>query len=202
MRLLIFSIIFALVCAQPSVASDQGEVKDIVQRNIKIVIDLVKDKSLDKQTRNRKIIDTVVPFFDFDFMAKVCLGKEHWNSLSETKQNKFTELFVKRLQESYLDKLDLYTDEEVVIDEAKKVKNRIHVVTYLVSKGDKMEMIYKFRQTDQGWKVYDLEILGVSIVLTYRSQFSGYLKDKSMDDLLKKLALTGSFATSDSEKKK
>ncbi|MFH2133387.1 MAG: ABC transporter substrate-binding protein [bacterium] len=202
MRTVILSIIFALVFAQPSMASDQSEVKEIVERNIKIVIDYVKDKGLDKQTRNQKIIDTVVPFFDFDFMAKVCLGKEQWNALNDADQKKFTDLFVKRLQESYLEKLDLYTDEQVVVDAAKKVKSRIYVVTYLVSKGDRMEMIYKFKESENEWKVYDLEILGVSMVLTYRSQFSGFLKSNSMDDLMKKLEQKGSFAVPTGEKKK
>ncbi|MBU2649096.1 ABC transporter substrate-binding protein [bacterium] len=201
MRTVILSMIFALVFAQPSMASDQSEVKDIVERNIKIVIDYVKDKGLDKQTRNQKIIDTVVPFFDFDFMAKVCLGKEQWNALNDADQKKFTDLFVKRLQESYLEKLDLYTDEQVVVDTAKKVKSRIYVVTYLVSKGDRMEMIYKFKESGNEWKVYDLEILGVSMVLTYRSQFAGFLKSNSMDDLMKKLEQKGSFAVPTGEKK-
>lgn len=196
MRLLIFSIIFALVYTQPLMASEQGEVRDIVESNIKIVMGFIKDKSLDKQTRNQKIITSMLPFFDFDFMAKVCLGKKHWTSLSKARQKEFTELFVTRLKESYIEKFDLYTDEEVEVEEAKKVKKRIHVVTYLVSKGDKMEMIFKFRKTKKGWKVYDLEILGVSIVQTYRSQFSGFLRANSMDDLMKKLAVTGSFATS------
>ena len=201
MRTLIFSIIFTLGFAFPSMASEESKVKDIVETNIKIVIDLVKDKSLDKQARNKKIIDTVVPFFDFNFMAKVCLEKKHRKKLSKAQLKKFTDLFVSRLQESFLEKLDLYTDEEVVIEEAKKVKKRIHVVTYLVSKGDKMEMNFKFKKTKKGWKVYDLEILGVSMVLTYRSQFSGFLKEKSMDDLMKKLSETGSFGVTTGEKK-
>ena len=53
-------------------------------------------------------------------------------------------MFVERLKLSYLEKLDLYTDEEVVVDEARKTKkNRVEVLTYLVTKDDKKEMIYK-----------------------------------------------------------
>lgn len=202
MKTLIMTLIFAFIFAQPSIANDLDEVQKIVDTNIKVVINYVKDKSLDKETRNRKIIETVVPFFDFEFMAQVCLEKKNRNSLSDTQQKEFTELFSKRLQESFLEKLDLYTDEEVVVEKAKKVKNRIHALTYLVSKGDKMELNFKFRKTDQGWKVYDLEVLGVSTVLTYRSQFSGFLKNNSMDDLMKKLSVSGSFTIPTGEKKK
>lgn len=202
MRTLIFSLIFALIFAQSSMANGLDEVQQIVDSNIKIVIDLVKDKSLAKETRNQKIIDTVVPFFDFNFMAMVCLEKKHRKKLSKTERRQFTDLFVRRLQESFLEKLDLYTDEEVVVEKAKRVKKRIHVLTYLVSKGDKMDMNFKFKKTKKGWKVYDLEILGVSMVLTYRSQFSGFLKKNSMDDLIKKLSVSGSFTVPTGEKKK
>ena len=124
--------------------------------------------------------------FDFDRMAKLSLGKKYWKSLSKDGRKEFSRLFVERLKQSYLDKLDLYTDEEVVVDEAKqKKKNRVEVLTYLVSKDDKMEMKYKlYKDKKKGWLVYDVEVLGVSIVQTYRSQFSGYLKKKSMDELM------------------
>jgi len=80
------------------------------------------------------------------------------------------------------------------VGEAKKVKKRIHVTTHLVSKDDKIDMIYKFYKTKkQDWMVYDVEIMGVSIVQTYRSQFAGILKDQSIEDLLKKLRETGGF---------
>ncbi|MBU2510343.1 ABC transporter substrate-binding protein [bacterium] len=193
MKKITFLIVFALVFSRPLFADDLADVKNIVSKSIVIVIDTIKNKSLDRSTRDKKIIDTVVPFFDFEFMAKVCLGKKHWTEASPEKRDQYLDLFVKRLQESYLEKLDLYTDEEVVVDEAKKEKNRIHVITHLVTKDDKMEMIYKFRETDNGWLVYDIEILGVSIVQTYRSQFSGFLKDKSFDDLLENLKSSDAF---------
>lgn len=193
MKAISFFLIGAFLFSQNLLADDLNEVKQIVKKNIDIVIEYVKDKSLDKPTRNKKIIDTVVPFFDFEFMAKVSLGKKHWKASSKPKRELFVERFVKRLQDSYLDKLDLYTDEEVVVEEAKRVKKRIFVITNLVTKEDKMEMIYKFRNTRNGWKVYDIEILGVSIVQTYRSQFSGFLRQNSMDDLLEKLKSAEAF---------
>jgi phospholipid transport system substrate-binding protein len=56
-----------------------------------------------------------------------------------------------------------------------------------------MEMIYKFRDTKTNWLVYDIEILGVSIVQTYRSQFAGFLKTNNLNDLLTKLRTSGSL---------
>jgi phospholipid transport system substrate-binding protein len=55
-------------------------------------------------------------------------------------------------------------------------------------------MIYKFYRGKEGWKVYDVEILGVSVVQTYRSQFDGFLKNGSFAELMEKLKTSGEFA--------
>lgn len=198
-KVLTLLMAISLLCSMPLLADDLAEVKQIVSKSIDRVIELVKDKDIDKETRNQKIIDTVKPFFDFEFMAKICLGKKHWVEMSPKNREIYIDRFVERLQESYLEKLDLYTDEEVVVEEAKRVKSRIYVITHLLTKDDKMEMIYKFRKTSKGWLVYDIEILGVSIVQTYRTQFAGYLRDHSADELLERLKSAGSFTVPDGQ---
>lgn len=187
MRVLLILITLTMMITFPVMADDRKDVKTIVRERIDVVIQLLKRKDISKPERNQKIIDTVVPIFDFKRMAKLSLGKKHWKSAKRDQRKEFSDLFVTRLQESYLEKLDLYTDEEVIVEEAKKVKKRIYVVTHLVTKDDKKEMIYKFYKTKNGWKVYDVEILGVSIVQTYRSQFSGVLQSNTFEQLLDKL---------------
>jgi phospholipid transport system substrate-binding protein len=194
-KILIFSAICALLFSQPALADETDLVKKTARKKINQVIDTIRDKSLDKKTRNEKIVETISPMFDFSQMAKLSMGKKNWQRMSKKQQQEFNNLFVKRLQESYLEKLDLYTDEEVTVDEAKLVKKRIHVTSHLVSKDDKMEMIYKFyKNKKQDWMVYDVKVMGVSIVQTYRSQFASILKNQSIEDLLKKLREAGGFA--------
>jgi len=194
-KILIFSVICTLFFFQPAFADETDSVKKNAWEKINQVIDTMKNKSLDKKTRNEKIIETISPMFDFSQMAKLSMGKKNWLRMNKKQRQEFNKLFVKRLQESYLEKLDLYTDEEVTVDEAKLVKKRIHVTSHLVSKDDKMEMIYKFyKKKKQGWMVYDVKVMGVSIVQTYRSQFAGILKNQSIEDLLKKLREAGGFS--------
>ena len=184
-----FSIVslLILIIGQNFVFADEvSEIREMTKEKVDIVINTLRDASLSKEEKKELILETVDALFDFDRMAKLSLGKKYWKSLSKSGRKEFSRLFVERLKQSYLDKLDLYTDEEVVVDEAnQKKKNRVEVLTYLVSKDDKMEMKYKlYKHKKKGWLVYDVEVLGVSIVQTYRSQFSGYLKKKSMDELM------------------
>lgn len=186
--------------AAPGRADEKTDVENLVRERIVVVIGLLKQKDLPKPERNKKIVAAVEPFFDFSTMATLSLGKTHWTAMTKEQRAEFSKLFVVRLKESYLEKLDLYTDEDVVVEKAEPVKSRIYVVTNLVSKDDKKEMIYKFYKARDGWKVYDVEILGVSVVQTYRSQFSGFLRDGSYAQLLEKLRTSGGFTIPTGEK--
>ena len=178
-------------------ADEVSEIRRMTKEKVDIVINTLKDNSLSKEEKKDAILNTVDGLFDFDRMAKLSLGKKYWKSLSKDGRKEFSKLFVERLKQSYIDKLDLYTDEEVVVDEARqKKKNRVEVLTYLVTKDDKKEMTYKlYKSRKKGWMVYDVEVLGVSIVQTYRSQFSGFLKKNSMDDLMNRLRSSEDLGT-------
>jgi phospholipid transport system substrate-binding protein len=91
------------------------------------------------------------------------------------------------LRASYLDRLTLYTDEKVLFESPVEVNKKIHIPTYLVSQNQKISIRYKFYNSESDWKIYDLEIQGVSIIRSYRSQFYEILRSGTFDDLLTKL---------------
>ena len=191
-RILIVLLMLFFTSSAP-LADEVKEIRAMTKEKVDIVINILKDKSLSKNEKKEGILETIDGLFDFSLMARLSLGKKHWKSLTKEKRNEFSELFVERLKLSYLEKLDLYTDEEVVVDEARLTKKkRVEVLTYLVTKDDKKEMIYKLYKTKKkGWMVYDVDVLGVSIVQTYRSQFSGVLKKETMEQLMERMRSAG-----------
>jgi phospholipid transport system substrate-binding protein len=58
----------------------------------------------------------------------------------------------------------------------------------LISKDKKIVIIYKLRKLGKSWRIYDVEIQGVSILLTYRSQFDDVLRKESVEEFLLHLA--------------
>ena len=195
-RSLIF-ILMLFFASSALFADEISEIRAMTKEKVDVVINILKDKSLSKQEKKEGILKTIDGLFDFSLMARLSLGKKHWKSLRKANRKEFSELFVERLKLSYLEKLDLYTDEEVVVDEARLTKkNRVEVLTFLVSEDDKKEMIYKLYKTKKKeWMVYDVDILGVSIVQTYRSQFSGILKKESMEQLMERMRSTGELGS-------
>jgi phospholipid transport system substrate-binding protein len=120
-------------------------------------------------------------------MAKLTLGRKYWPGLSEKNKKEFTDLFVVRLKNTYVDKLSLYNDEKVVYETPVQKGIKIQIPTSVISKNNKIAMLYKMYKSSDGWKIYDIEIEGVSLISTYRSQFYDILNKGTIDDLLLKL---------------
>lgn len=191
MKTIIFLFTFFLLSISVTFAGDLTKVESFVKDRIGITVSYIRDQKLDKTTRNKKIIETLEPIFDFKRMAKLSLGKG-WKKLNKAKKKEFSKLFIRKAQESFLDKLDLFPDVEVEFKKAHKVKKKIHVLTKFINRGDSVDVKFKFyKSRKRGWVVYDFEILGVSLIQTYRSQFRGVLKTGNIDDLMNKLKNTG-----------
>jgi len=157
------------------------------------VILIVKDKTLNKDERNSKIVAVLTPMFDFKLMAKLSLGKT-WKRLNKADRKKFVKLYVERMKQSYSSKLDAYSDEKVKITDIKQPKpNRIAIVTQLISDTNKLDITYKFykpKRAKKGkdeWLIYDVDILGVSILKADKAQFREYLHSHSIYELMDNL---------------
>ena len=195
MKLIVYTIFILLVFHRPAYAdNDTDFVKALVKEKIDQVTELIKDKVMDKKTRNDKIMALVTPILDFKFMAKLSLGKKHWKNFEKNQRKEFSALFIKQMQNSFLEKLDLYTDEKVTYGEAQKIKNKIQIETLLISKDNQIDIVYKFyRSKKSGWMGYDIVILGVSVLQTYRSQFDAVIKKDGIEGLLHKMKRKGEF---------
>jgi len=151
------------------------------------VISVLEKKTLNEEAKKKEIVEIVTPMFNFSLMSKLTLGKKHWPGLTKDQKEKFIELFTKRLKDSYLDKMMLYSDEKIEYKEPVQIKKKVHIPTILTSKDNKISMLYKLYKSKQTWRIYDIEVQGVSLISTYRSQFDEILRNKTIDDLLVKL---------------
>ena len=154
-----------------------------MKNTVNSVLDTLKNKDLDKVARQEKLVAVFDRAFKFDLMAKLSYGRA-WQSLSDKRRAQFSKLFVERLKESYMEKLELYSEETVTFGEPIKKSRKLHMPTSLLSNGEKISMLYKMYKSEGAWYIYDIEIQGVSIVSTYRSQYAELLKNESFQDLL------------------
>lgn len=173
--ILIFSSVFAI---------EEKMIEVEVKNNVEHVLNTLKSEKsdYDKQTL---IISKIETLFDFNTMAKISIGKK-WNTMSEEERARFMKVFTDKLKISFFEKLKLYSNEKVEYQSLEKLKDtRIYLKTFIISSksNDKSEVIYKFYKDDKNeWYIYDVDIIGVSLVQSYRTQISGLLS-KNNDDI-------------------
>ena len=179
--------LLVLVLCGPLAADGTKEVKDLLQSRLDDVLVVLQNNDLSFGDKKAEVSRIVTPMFDFPLMAKLTLGRKHWPTMNRQQQDRFTTLFVDLLKQTYLDRISQYTDERVVIQNAAVVNRKVHIQTDLVSKGESISMLYKFYRSSGGWKIYDLEVEGVSLVVSYRKQFDQILNTGTIDDLIQQL---------------
>jgi phospholipid transport system substrate-binding protein len=182
--ILVLSLSVMSVCAL-----EEQNIQKVMDSKVRQVLDILKNKSLSQQQKDQKNVRIIDDVFDYTTMAQISLGKR-WNTLSQNEKTQFTKAFERKIKHSYLDKLRLYNNQTVNIKKLQKVKsNRITLETQVVGIDDTYKVIYLFYKKKQNnqWYIYDVELVGVSIIQTYRKQFSEFLKTKSIKQLIDSL---------------
>jgi len=187
MKRLLYAILVLFITAQTGLTDDKNSAKKILAGKLDAAMAVLQKKDMGQQEKDRQIIEIVRPIFDFPLMAKLSLGRKYWPGLSKEHKVKFADLFIKRLEASYLEKLSLYTDETVVYKTPVQNGRKVEIPTEVISKDKIISMTYKLYKSKRNWKIYDMEIEGISIIVTYRSQFDQILDKGTFEDLLLKL---------------
>jgi len=170
-------------------ALEEQNIQKVMDSKVRQVLDILKDGSLSQQQKDQKNVRIIDDVFDYNTMAQISLGKK-WSTLSQNEKTQFTKAFERKIKHSYLDKLRLYNNQTVNIKKFQKVKsNRITLETQVIGIDDTYKVVYLFYKKTQNnqWYIYDVELVGVSIIQTYRKQFSEFLQTKSVKQLIESL---------------
>ena len=133
-------------------ADEMKTVENLLKERTEVVLDILKDTNLDEQVKKKQIMDIVGPIIDFQLMAKLTLGKTNWGKLTEKQQAEFKDLFVARLEKSYLDKSSLYCCVDIHFQPSFKRGKKGYVTIDVETKDNRIEMFIKFYSFSQGWK--------------------------------------------------
>ena len=156
---------------------------------------LKADKSI-KQGDVQKIIalvDTkVMPYVNFQRMTASATGR-YWRQATPEQQKRLQEEFKILLVRTYSGALAQVQDQTVELKPTRNAPDGKEVVvkTEIRGHGDPVQLDYRLEKTPgegAGWKIYNLNVLGVWLVDTYRTQFSQEINTKGIDGLIATLA--------------
>ncbi len=184
----IYYLLFFLLLSPVVVADVETEAEKILKSSIDNVFTVLLDKEMAMDQKKSKVTEISNTVFGYSLMAKLSVGKTHWSEFNAKQRAEFTNLFTESFQNFYIDKLDLFSNEEVIFQPANVVKKKkVQIPTILLSKGKKYSILYKMFNSKDGWKIYDITIEGVSLIHTYRSQYNHILQSGEVEDLLVKM---------------
>ncbi|KJR42876.1 Toluene tolerance [Candidatus Magnetoovum chiemensis] len=170
-----------------------GSAIDVIKNNTEKVISLLQQaphKSEDnKELKRDEIKKIIAQNFDFEEMSQRTLSI-HWKKITDTEKEEFIQLFTELLENIYITKIEKYTSGAVnvnYIGEKGDGSNATVETEVKTSSGIVLPLHYRLNNKDGNWKVYDVNIEGVSLVNNYRSQFSQILNSKDFSYLINTL---------------
>ena len=190
MKLLLAFLLFFTV---PALAQEQGP-EELVKKVTQDVLDSIKsDKALaagDKQKALKLAEEKVLPLIDFEEATRLAVGRA-WQQATPEQRKKLVDEFRSMLVRTYSNAIEAYAGQTMKVMPVRMKPGATEVTVqnqFVRSSGQPVKIDYSMRKTEKGWKVYDIVAEGVSLVLTYRSEFDVIVKQDGIDGLIKRLA--------------
>ena len=183
-----------LLFAAPLALAQETSPEQLVQKITNEVLESIKsDKQLaagDKQKAVKLAEEKVLPYIDFEEATRLAVGRA-WAKATPEQKKKLVSEFRNMLVRTYSNAIGEYQGQtlKVLPSRGKQDPQDTTVRTQFVRAGaPPLPIDFQMRKADSTWKVYDIAVEGVSLVLTYRSEFDAVVKQDGIDGLLKRLA--------------
>src|SRR4051794_9756042 len=165
------------------------------------VLDTVKADSSIRAGDVQKVIALVdakvMPYVDFQRMTASAVGR-YWRQATPEQQKRLQDEFKILLVRTYSGALAQVKDQTVQLKpmRASPEDNEVVVRTEVRGKGDPIQLDYRLEKKPDGWKIYDVNVLGVWLVENYRNSFAQEIGANGVDGLIAKLAERNKAAAS------
>jgi phospholipid transport system substrate-binding protein len=166
---------------------------ELIMRISTDVLEAVKaDKSIQTGDVQKVILlvdAKVMPSLDFRRMTASAVGR-YWRQATPEQQQRLQDEFKTLLIRTYAGALTQVKDQTVQIKpmRSKPEDEDVVVRSEVRGKGDPVQLDYRLEKTPAGWKVYDVNVLGVWLVENYRNSFAQEIAASGIDGLITKLA--------------
>jgi phospholipid transport system substrate-binding protein len=194
-RLLIATLVSwlaALVPAGPAAA--QGAPDEMIRALSTQILDRIRsDKELqggDPRKLTELVDEAIMPNVNFERMTSLAVGRS-WRQATPEQQKQLQTEFRALLMRTYAGALSAVKDQTVRVKPLRAAADDPEVVVrseILQGRGDPIQLDYRLEKSNASWKIYDLNVLGVWLVETYRNQFAQEINARGIDGLIKSLA--------------
>jgi phospholipid transport system substrate-binding protein len=183
----------ALLMGAAQVAQAQQAPDALVKQVSSEVLDAARaDKSIQAGDVNKVMVlveAKVMPHVNFQRMTSSAVGR-YWRQATPDQQKRLQDEFKVLLVRTYSGALAQVRDQTVQLKPLRAGANDAEVVvkTEIRGKGDPIQLDYRMEKAEGGWKIYDVNVLGIWLVENYRNTFAQEISAGGIDGLITKLA--------------
>jgi phospholipid transport system substrate-binding protein len=183
-----------LTMALPLASAADEAPDEMIRRLSMDVLSTIKgDKNVQKGDERKVIsfVDSMImPKVNFSRMTASAVGRS-WRQATPEQQARLQDEFKNLLVSTYAGALSQLQDHTISVKplRAQAGDTEVIVRTEILGRGEPIQLDYRMEKTPGGWKIYDLNVLGVWLVETYRTQFAQEISARGIDGLIATLAL-------------
>jgi len=186
------ALFLSCLIAVPAMAQELGP-DELVRKITSDVLDSIHaDKQLQAGDRKKALAlaeQKILPHVDFREATLLAMGKS-WHSATPAQRERLVSEFRSMLVRIYSNAIDVYRGQTLKVMPVRLPQGATDVVVrnqYLREGRPPVAVEYSMKKAPEGWKIYDIAIEGVSLVLTYRAEFESVIRSSGVDGLIKRL---------------
>lgn len=171
------------------VNAQEHPAQEIVETSVNEFLTVVRDNeervATDRQFLVDQIETIIVPHLDFETMTKLSVGK-YWRSASQDQRVALVAEFKMFLLNTYISAVEEYKDGDVSFEKFRPESREDRAVVrsgFSQPGSSDVPVLYKLRDRE-GWRIYDIEVDGLSLVTNYRNSFANEINRNGIDGLI------------------
>ncbi len=187
-----FLLLFSLLLVQLTHA--QGSPVPMLEHIADQIIGVLKVNKSNLKSNPHIIYGAVETYFlpnvDVAGMSRSVLGRQVWNKASPAERAQFAKVFTQLVIRTYSSPLAQYSDEKVQFlpIRGNLTARFLRVNSVIVrSAGQNIPLSYSLVAKDNGWKIYDISVEGVSLLQSFKSQFNQVLKNSDIKEVIQQM---------------
>lgn len=155
-----------------------------VESMVNSVLEILDNSDLSLVEKKEQVSGRAQRFLSIESMSQRTLGT-YWSSATQEQRDHFTYLFTRILEETYLNRIDDYSGGTVRYLQQRVKDDRAIVDTLIVADELELPVQYRMVYEQQEWRVFDIVIDGVSLIMNYRASYAEIIRSQGYDGLFR-----------------
>ena len=199
----ILVLIFGLLCFAHIAMAQEKSATTFVNTLVNNIIENVLTPDISKEEKTKRFEKYILDAVDTQAIAKTVLA-QYWRTISPKEKDDFVDAFKEMAIKMTAERFNMYNGQEVKFfsERPAQGKNQVFVDSTVTHESKDIQVVWRVREKDGKYQVLDIIIEGVSMTLNYRNEYTSFLQNHTIQDLIAELKKQAKNAADAAKKEK